>query len=371
MPRALEALRRVAAARFAGLLLSAACVGSALAQQAAYDPQAFEIEAFRTAFEHEVRMRAAAIEIAWGAEPLCDHTTEIEPFVLASVNAKGRRLNARQRELFGRATGMDDRWRLVWMDESVPEEIKLGDVVVSVNGKPLPAGETKMEFGALFRGQSIYSGDDQGLFEVLAAAREEAVYGKPMTLELADGRRVPVSTQTGCAGAVGASAFDTDPDKFWRQGNERVKIPANAMREARSRDEFRWLAAFGTFYLAHAAAVEREQSLSSVRMAISAGKILALTIPGAGMVLSAVEARAEREIAVDGIVGRADVFATEVVAALGGDPGAGLAFLKRLRELKVKTDVFDASDFRLSSMEEHVRSVREIQAAQRKKEPGR
>ena len=55
-----------------------------------------------------------------------------------------------------------------------------------------------------------------------------------MRITLEDGRTLKVETQTGCAGAVTASAFDADPDVFWRQGNRRVKIPANAMIEART-----------------------------------------------------------------------------------------------------------------------------------------
>ena len=54
-----------------------------------------------------------------------------------------------------------------------------------------------------------------------------------------------------------ASAFDDDPDQFWRQGTSAVKIPANAMIEATTPDEFRWLAAFGTYFQASQAAIGR------------------------------------------------------------------------------------------------------------------
>lgn len=325
---------------------------------------AFEAELYKGRFEQEIRFRAAALQVAWGAEELCDHTTEIEPFVLWSVHSMRRRLSAAQEAIFTRATGMDGRWRLAWADESVPDELRVGDVVVSINGLPLPEGSTKVEFNALFRGNSVVTGDDQGLWDVLRSAREQAVAGRPMTLQLSDGRRVDVSTQTGCAGSVSASAFDSDPDKFWRQGNERAKIPAVAMLEARSRDEFRWLAAFGTFFQASAKAVERQQAAEGMSGAFTVGKVLTAMVPGAGMLLSAAEARAERSIAVDGLVGRADLFANEVVVALGGEPDAGLRLVQRLRSLGLKTDVFEMSDFRLSSMDEHVRGLKVLQARQ-------
>ena len=60
------------------------------------------------------------------------------------------------------------------------------------------------------------------------------------------------------------------------------------------------------------------------------GKILSITVPGMGMLLSAAEAQAQKAIAVDGIVGSADLFANEVVASLGGDPLAGLRLSERL-----------------------------------------
>lgn len=325
---------------------------------------AFEAELYKTRFEQEVKFRAAAIQVAWGAEHLCDHTTEIEPFVLWSLHTMRKRLGGRQEALFKRVTGMDEKWRLVWADESVPDEARLGDVVVALNGMPLPGGSTRVELGALFRGNAMVSGDDQGLRDVIAKAREQAVAGKPMTLHFEGGRTVEVSTQTGCAGSVTASSFDADPDKFWRQGTERAKIPATAMIEARSRDEFRWLAAFGTYFQASAKAVDRQQTAQDMSSAFTVGKVLLALVPGAGMALSAAEARAERAITVDGIVGSADLFANEVVVALGGEPDAGLRFLHRLRQLGQATDVFALSEFRFGSIEEHVRRLKALQAQQ-------
>ena len=362
--RALKALRTLWVAACAG----AAGAGAVWAQTSlgplpAQPPDAFEFELFKTRFEQEVKFRAAALQVAWGAEELCDHTTEIEPFVLWSQHTMRRRLPSRQEAIFRRATGMDDKWRLVWADESVPDEARLGDVVVAINGMPLPGGSTRVEFGALFRGDAMVSGDDRGYREVIAKAREQAVSGRPMTLHFEDGRKVEVSTQTGCAGSVTASAFDADPDKFVREGTQRAKLPAKAMIEARSRDEFRWLAAFGTFFQASAKAVERHQAAQDVGTAFTVGKVVLALVPGAGVVLSAAEARTQRSIAVDGLLGSADLFANEVVVALGGEPDAGLKFLRRLKALGQATDVMEAGEFRLGSMEEHVRRLRELQGA--------
>src|SRR6266850_41555 len=72
----------------------------------------FELYWMKERFEHEIAFRAAAIHVAWGAEALCDDTTEIEPFVLWSANAVPKRLSAGERELLKQATGMDDKWRV-------------------------------------------------------------------------------------------------------------------------------------------------------------------------------------------------------------------------------------------------------------------
>ena len=213
----------------ATMLLAAAWPSPALAQ--AGGAQAFERDLLKSRFEHEVRFRAAAIQVAWGAEALCDHTTEIEPFVLWSLHAAGRRPSSAQAALLREATGMDEHWRVAWVDESMPDDVRVGDVVVAVNNRPLPASGTSFSLGNVFTGRSIVSGDDSGFWEVIGKAREESIDTSSMKLRLADGRTVEVPTQTGCAGLVTASAFDPDPAKFWREGKLRAKIPANAMLE--------------------------------------------------------------------------------------------------------------------------------------------
>ena len=333
---------------------------SALAQS----DRAFERELFKSRFEHEVRFRAAAIEVAWGAETLCDSTTQIEPFVLLSTHALRRRLSDADLRLFRDVSGMDERWRVVWMDEAAPDDMQLGDVVAAINGRPLPGGNTRFEMGALFRGASMLSSDDQGFWDVVLQARAEAVAGKPFTATLASGRVLTVETQTGCAGSVTASAFDADADIFWRQGTQRVKIPANAMIEARSSDEFRWLAAFGTYFQASKAAMDKVQQSAGRSTGFIVGKILTMAVPGAGLLLSAVEAQAEKTLAVDSIVGSADLFAGEAVAALGGDAAAGLRLSRRMAALGMKVDAVLMDDFRQSNAAEHARRINSIRAAQ-------
>ncbi len=370
-----QLMRRSSGARGCAWLLAActAVLGSSAALDAQAQAQArakagydfaFERELFKTRFEQEVKFRAAAIHVAWGAEALCQATTQVEPFVLHSVHALKKRLAEPDLRLFKEVTGMDEHWRVVWADEAAPDELKLGDVVAAVNGRRLPEGGARFELGALFKGGSMVSNDDQGFWDVMLKAREEAAQKQVMSLTLADGRKIDVETQTGCAGSVTASSFDTDPDIFWRQGNRRAKIPANAMLEARSRDELRWLAAFGTFFQASQSAIAAVQKSEGVSTGFLVGKILAVAVPGAGMLLSAAEAQAERAIAVDSIVGSADLFANEVVAALGGDVGAGLRLSERMLALDMKVDAVLMDDFRRSSAAEHVRRIKALQAAQ-------
>jgi len=329
---------------------------------------AFERELFKTRFEQEVKFRAAAIHVAWGAEALCQSTAQVEPFVLLSVHALKKRMAEPELRLFREVTGMDEHWRVVWADEGAPDDLKIGDVVTAVNGRRLPEGGARFEMSALFKGGSMVSNDDQGFWDVMLQARAEAAGKQVMTLTLADGRKTEVETQTGCAGSVTASSFDTDPDIFWRQGNRRAKIPANAMLEARSRDELRWLAAFGTFFQASQSAIAAVQKSEGLSTGFLVGKILAVAVPGAGMLLSAAEAQAERAIAVDSIVGSADLFANEVVAALGGDVGAGLRLSERMLALGMKADAVLMDDFRRSSAAEHVRRIKALQAAQAERE---
>ena len=346
------------------LLVLLCGLGLPVAQAAApaYD-QAFERDLFKRRFEHEVKFRAAAIQVAWGAEALCDATTQIEPFVLLSVHAIRQRMSAADLKLLSMVTGLDEKWRVVWADEAAPDDMKVGDVVVAINDRPLPGGSTKVDLFNLFRSGSVVSPDDQGFWEVMIKARKEAAAGKPMRVTLEDGRKLEVETQRGCAGSVTASSFDSDPDVFWRKGNERAKIPANAMLEAQTPDEFRWLAAFGTYFQASQSAINATQKSEGVSNGFLVGKILSIALPGAGMLLSAAEVQAERAIAVDSIVGSADLFANEVVAALGGDAAAGLHLSQRMAGRAMKVDVVLMDDFRRSNASEHAKRILALQTA--------
>jgi len=354
-----RAARRGLARLLLGLTLVTGCA------QAGEFSDEFDRQRFKTAFEHEIAFREAAIHVAWGAEPLCDDTSEIEPFVLWSTSTVRTGLSEHQRRLFTQATGMDQHWRLAWLDEAAPDELKLGQRVVAVNKRPLPSPGAKIEIAAVLRGGSAVSVDDQAFWEVMHQAREEANADSSMTLTLEGGREVKVSTQTGCAGTVTATAFDDEPHNFQRQDGRRSKIPGNALLEAHTRDERRWLAAFGTYFLASEGSILRQRSSDSTANAFMIGKVLALAVPGAGTVLSAVEAQTQRSIQVDGLVGGADLFANEVVLALGGNPAVGMKLSDRLKAKGIKADVVQMTEFRRSNVELHLAKLAEIDAARR------
>lgn len=322
----------------------------------------FELYWTKTRFEHEIAFRAAAIQVAWGAEALCDDTTEIEPFVLWSANAVPRRLSDSERASLQQTTGMDDKWRVAWLDEGAPDELTLGAVVTAVNDRPLPQQSARFDMTALFRGNSPVSADDGGFWDVLLKARAEALENKPMVLTLEDGRRVTVQTQAGCAGSVIASAFDNEPERFWRQGNKRAKIPGNALMAASTPDEFRWLAAFGTYFQASERAIGRQEVAASVSPMFTIGRVLTIALPGSGVLLSLAEQHAERVISVDGLPSSADLFANEVVLAMGGDPEVGLRLSERMRERGAGVDELLMTDFRRMNSRTHVQRLREIYA---------
>ncbi len=351
------------------LVIVLLCAGG-VAPRAGEFSDEFDRLRFKDALKREIAFRVAAIQVAWGAEPLCDDTSEIEPFVLWSVDTVRRRLSSHQRELFLQATGMDEKWRIVWLDESAPEGLKFGDVVSAVNDRPLPKVGSTIELSAMFRGGSTLAVDDKDFWAVMQKAREEANTESSMTLTLDGGRKVKVATQTGCAGAVMATAFDNEPEHFLRQEGGRVKLPGNALNAASSTDEFRWLAAFGTYFIASESSIIGQQKAESMNTAFTVGKVLALAVPGMGTVLSAVESKAEREIMVDSLVGRADLFADEVVMALGGNPQAGLRLSDRLQRDGTKADVLPMSDFRRSNVEQHVQQLTAIARAREAAEKG-
>ena len=350
--------------------LSLALLLAAAAAPAGEFSDEFDRQRFKTAFEHEIAFREAALHVAWSAEPLCDDTTEIEPFVLWSLRGVRKTLSANELKLFTQATGMDEHWRIAWLDEAAPEALRLGQRVLSVNDRALPAPGNRLELSAVFRGGATFSVDDQAFWEVMHQAREEANADSAMTLGLEGGEQVKVSTQTGCAGTVTATAFDDEPQNFLRQEGQRSKIPGNAMLAAHTRDERRWLAAFGTYFLASERSILRQRSSDSVGNAFLVGKVLALAVPGASTLLGAMQSSTQRGLQVDGLVGGADLFANEVVLSMGGDPAVGLRLSDRLLRDGVAADVVRMSEFRRSNVEIQLRQLATIEAARRQAEAG-
>lgn len=351
-----------------GIGMALAAAGLAGAAQAGEFSDAFDRQRFKDGFQHEIAFREAALHVAWAAEPLCDDTSEIEPFILWSTLGVRRGLSAHQQTLFTEATGMDAHWRIAWLDESAPEALKIGQRVLAVNQRPLPAPGSKLELAAVFRGGSTFSVDDAAFWAVMHQAREEANAGSVMTLTLDGGQQVSVPTQTGCAGTVTATAFDDEPGNFQRLDGRRSKIPGHAMLAAHTRDERRWLAAFGTYFLASEHGILKQRSSDSVGNAFLVGKVLGMAVPGLGTVLSAVETQAQRSIQVDGLVGGADLFANEVVLAMGGDAAVGLRLSDRLARDKVVADVLPMTPFRRSNVELQLQQLQAIEAARRRAE---
>ena len=351
----------------APLLLGLALLAGGPARGGEFSDE-FDRQRFLAGFQHEIAFREAALHVAWAAEPLCDDTTEIEPFVLWSLRGLRKGLSADAQKLFTQATGMDAHWRIAWLDESVPDALRVGQQVVAVNQRPLPAPGNTLELSAVFRGGSTFSVDDQAFWAVLHQARVDANASSSMTLTLDDGRQVVVATQTGCAGTVTATAFDDEPENFLRQEGLRSKIPGHAMLAAHSRDERRWLAAFGTYFLASERSILRQRSSDSVGNAFMVGKVLALAVPGMGTVLSAVETKTQRGLQVDSLVGGADLFANEVVLAMGGDPAVGLKLSDRLARDQVRADILPMSAFRRSNVEQQLQQLQAIEAARRQAE---
>ena len=321
------------------------------------------------ALTQEVKFRAAAIQVAWMAETLCEVTTEIEPFVLMSVRALGRRLSTADLEVARDAAGIDDEWRVVWADEGAPDDLKLGDVVNAVNDRSLPGAGARSGMGLVVQAGTLMTpGEQLEFLDVIVKARAEAKAGKPMVLSMADGRKITVTTQTGCAGSVYASAFDLEPNTFARKAGQEVHIPVNAVLAAANADELAWLAAFGTYFLASQATIARIQQRDGRDLGFNVGGVLARTESGAALAKLVKDMPAERPLSVLSVVGHADLFANELVTAMGGDTAAGVHLSERMisRNLKAETVLMDVA--RQANAKKHARRIGALKAAMNERE---
>jgi len=327
----------------------------------------FDRQRFKSAFQHEIAFREAALHVAWSAEPLCDDTSEIEPFVLWSLRGVRKGLSSDAQKLFTQATGMDGHWRIAWLDESAPDTLRLGQRVLAVNQRPLPAPGNKVELSAVFRGGSAFSVDDQAFCTVMHQARQEANADSSMVLTTrlrpagpgvapdrlrwhGDGHRLRRrAAETSCARTACAARSPATP--FWP--------PTPGMSGAG------WPSSAPTSWPA-ARSILRQRSSDSVCNAFLVCKVLALAVPGMGTVLSAMESQTQRGLQVDGLIGGADLFANEVVLAMGGDPSAGLKLSDRLKARGLRADVVGMSEFRRATVEIPLQQLALIEPAGRK-----
>lgn len=318
-------------ARFTALLcaslLVTGCAAWKVDKSIQADPEAVQQMARKA--DQVKRFHQAVYEVSTFAAERCDTQTMREPFMLVTLGQFTNVYSAEQVATVWHASGWDENWRVAWAHPTSP--IKEGERVVEINGNKIENNKTGMGEWPLVK-----------YFYRNYSAREDAADGEPYRVTMEDGREIDVPMVPGCRAQVWAvPVFDDEPNSFLpRTYTEAVILPATAINLASNDDERRYLAGLAMYFGA-GAETNRNRTVATTVVAVNASATAAIGVLAVPLfplvygVLSPVTLMLQKAITGSADIVQASIFATGIVADMGGDPYAGLTLIERLEQAKL------------------------------------
>lgn len=306
--------------------LLAGCASWKLDKTVAADPGYVAVLPER--IERVRAMHRAVYEVAVFAVDRCARKTTMEPLALLTMGQMYGVTDPKEKAkvaAYWKVGGFDERWHVLWAGEGV--DLAPGDEVVTINGKSLENNRTNALVG---------EAPLVAYFNAAYRARSAAEDGKPFVVRRADGREVTVPARPACLTMLYAMPT-AEPSGFSQLLNGTVVVlPPNAINAARSEDERRYLAAIAVYLTGSPQANGRRWGkVAALVGTIAVGVVAApvLVTVGNFPIAAGID-----KVFSSGMTEEAALFATEVVADMGGSPGAGLALVERLQAKRLEAD---------------------------------
>jgi len=264
----------------------------------------------------------ALYEVSTFAVDRCKRKAAREPFTLFTVGHLASQLPEEKIAAYYRAGDFDETWKVLWTGDGglLPQ----GQRIVAINGNGIENNKTGMGEYPLVK-----------YLHETSRARDAATEGKPFVVTLEGGRELAVPTRPACRTQVwampvyDASGYSEIPTAL----HGAVVLPPNAIRAARNLDEYRYLAGVAVYLSASSEANGKRWGANAL---LGASALAVVAMPILYPVLSMPTVTASGAL-VGGDMGlRSAVFATQVVADMGGDPRAGVELLGRLDAQKLE-----------------------------------
>lgn len=315
-------------AALASVLLLSGCAAWKLDKSLTPDPAQVQRVAREVAKSREFQQ--AVFEVSTFAVDRCALKVRREPFALMTVGNLVGFYDEKKIAAYWHAAGFDETWRVLWAADG--SGLRPGQRVMAINGNAIENNKS-------WQGEAPLA----PYFTYTSRARDAAGEGRPYEITLEDGRTLTVAAQPACRTLVWSMPVVEDDASFEVSPGVHgaTVLPPNALHEARSADELRYLAALAVYYTASESGAARARG---GRMLMGLGALGAFgaiaTAPLVGIVanpLIAATVNSGAGALTRGSEGaQAAAFASKVVADMGGDASAGLALAERIEARAIK-----------------------------------
>lgn len=304
----------------------------------------------RSQLQREISFKRANYEQAqrMAARGDCSAIRPYEPFIVSTSAFFSEKLIPDELRAARAQLGVDHQLRVVWADPLVTPNLKVGDIVVALNGRDIDPEK------------------EDGVLVPLRKARYDLAPGEPLQVELAGGAKVEIRGPAGCENGNAGGDIDHAPHRTGFNLTPAFKLPGNLFRQAKTDADLYWLASFALYVTS---SPEGEGRKSRAQLAsgaqIAAGIGLSI-IPGVTSVVGHAVNSTIQYTGLDGIAPAAAEFATREVHARGMDPRPGIEMFARAKGQKLSLDRIEMSEQEIV----RIRSLAQELVASNGKEPG-
>ena len=275
----------------------------------------------------------------------CPGARPREPFIIDSSDYYIERYLSAEMRTARAKMGVDHKARVVWVDSGATKNLKVGDVIAELNGRPVDPS------------------DEAALIHVVRSARQDLKPGEPFRVTLEDGTKLSVQGPTACESGLWGQDVSAYPAYTYADLTPHLNLPANLFQQARTDEDLRWLANFSLYVTTSPAAQQRRTKahIAGVSQAV-VGWGLAI-IPGMSFVANRSINRTVQFFTLDGIVPEAAMFASKEMAELGANPTLGVEMFARANAKKLDLGTLAMSDAEVEQVRAYARSLRAPNAA--------
>lgn len=316
----------------ASLLTLVGCASPRIARDMPVPP--IVLEQAQVQLQNETGLLRAVYEQAqrMAAHGYCSTVRPHEPFILMTTgHVEATQLSDELRTAYARH-GVDHRARVVWVDPTVAPNLKVGDVVVEINGRKIDPEEP------------------YAVMVALRKARHDLKTGEPFKVKLDDGRVIEPIGKSVCEAGVYSTYFDPYPHQMAFDLSPGLKLPTNILKQVGTEDDLRWLAAYALYITSSPEAESRRTKARVAALPGLAGHVALAIIPGGSWLSGKYVTRSILYFGLDGIHVTAAEFATRELHALGADPSRGIEMFANAQAGQMQVGDVVLSDAELASI---------------------